>query len=155
MKALIIYDSFFGNTEKIALAVGKAIGNQKDVRVSRVADVSLDQLEDLNVLITGSPTRAFSPTPAMKTFLKSIPQKSLCGVKVAAFDTRIAMTEKVPGILRFFANLFGYADKPMLEILKKKGGEASILSEGFFVVDSEGPLADGELDRAAAWAAGD
>ncbi len=70
----------------------------------------------------------------MKAFLKSIPAKSLEGVRVAAFDTRIAMNEKVPGILKFFAGIFGYADKPMLDALKKKGGTEAMPSEGFFVV---------------------
>ena len=31
MKALVIYDSFFGNTEKVAKAIGSALGGPKDV----------------------------------------------------------------------------------------------------------------------------
>ena len=152
MKALIVYDSFFGNTEKIALSIGKAFGNAKIVTVCKAADVKPAMLDGLDYLIVGSPTRAFSPSPATKSFLKSIPSKKLSGVKVAAFDTRIAMTDKVPGFLRFMAKLFGYADKPILDSLKKKGGQETVPSEGFFVLDSEGPLGKGELERAAAWA---
>jgi len=151
MKALIVYDSFFGNTEKIAMAVGKAFGNAKDVTVYRVGDVKPEMLDGIDYLIVGSPTRAFSPSPAIKTFLKGIPSKQLDGVKVAAFDTRIAMTDKVPGILRFLVKFFGYADKPILDGLKKKGGQEAVAPEGFFVLDSEGPLAEGELERAAEW----
>ncbi len=73
------------------------------------------------------------------------------GVKVAAFDTRIAMTDKLPGFVRFMMKLFGYADKPILDGLKKKGGQETIPSEGFFVLDSEGPLEKGELERAVVW----
>jgi len=152
MKALIIYDSFFGNTEKIAHAIGKGLGNKKDITLCKVSEANNTMLEGLDHLIVGSPTRAFSPSPAIKSFLKKIPQNQLSGVKVTAFDTRIEMSDKVPGFLRFMANLFGYADKPILENLKKKGGQESCPSEGFFVLESEGPLKEGELERATGWA---
>ena len=152
MKALVIYDSFFGNTEKVANAIGSALGNPKDVTVRRVSESNLDQLKGVELLIVGSPTRAFSPTPAIKSFVKSLPGGSLEGVKVSAFDTRMNIDEKTPGILRFFAGIFGYADKPILNGLVKKGGKQVLPSEGFFVIGSEGPLADGELERAADWA---
>jgi hypothetical protein len=48
--------------------------------------------------------------------------------------------------------VFGYAAKPISEKLRKKGGELIIAPEGFFVKDVEGPLKEGELERAAAWA---
>lgn len=151
MKTLVVYDSFFGNTEKIAMAIGKAFGNTKEVTICKAADVKPDMLDGLDYLIVGSPTRAFSPSPATKSFLKGIPSKKLTGVKVTAFDTRFAMTDKVPGFLRFMAKLFGYADKPILDSLKKKGGEETVPSEGFFVMDSEGPLENGEIERAVLW----
>ena len=40
MKALVIYDSFFGNTEKVAKAIGGALGEPKDVTVSRVSEAN-------------------------------------------------------------------------------------------------------------------
>jgi flavodoxin len=152
MKALIVYDSFFGNTEKIALAIGEVFGNNRQAGVGRVNEVKIEQLKDLELLIVGSPTRAFRPTPAIKTFLKNIPNNVLDGVKVAAFDTRTIMDDKVPGILKFFAVIFGYASKPIAEKLKKKGGELTIPPEGFFVKGTEGPLEEGELKRATDWA---
>jgi flavodoxin I len=152
MKVLIIYDSFFGNTEKIARSIGDAIGSKKDVGVYRVSNVKLEQLRGVEFLIVGSPTRAFRPTPAIKAFVKSIPKKSLVGVKVAAFDTRTSMNDEVPAILRFFAGVFGYASKPIAGKLEKKGGELVLPPEGFFVKGTEGPLLEGELQRAADWA---
>jgi flavodoxin I len=152
MKAVVIYDSFFGNTEKVAKAIGGALGSPNEVSVSRISETNLNQLQDLELLIIGSPTRAFSSTPAIKAFVKKISGKSLEGVRVSAFDTRMKIDEKTPGILRFFAGIFGYAAKPILDGLVKKGGNQVMPAEGFFVVGSEGPLADGELDRAAQWA---
>ena len=154
MKALVIYDSFFGNTEKIAQTIGTALGSLKDVSVCRVSEADQEQLKGLEFLFVGSPTRAFSPTPAIKSFVNRLPGKSLDGVNVTSFDTRIRIDEKMPGILRFLAGIFGYADKPILNGLLKKGGIQGLASEGFIVLGSEGPLADGELERAAEWAKG-
>jgi flavodoxin len=151
MKALVIYDTFFSNTEKIAQAVGKGLGTDNEVTVVKVDAVKSEMLEGLDFLIVGSPTRAFSPTPASKTFIRKLSANQLSGVKVTAFDTRLPINEKTPGILRFLAGIFGYADKPLLDELKKKGGVQVVPSEGFMVTDSEGPLADGELERAAEW----
>jgi flavodoxin len=152
MKALVIYDSFFGNTEQIARAIGNALGSQGEVEVLRVGDVKPEQLAGLNLLIVGSPTRAFRPTPAISSFLGRIPANGLQGVKVAAFDTRMSTQDANSPILAFFVKLFGYAAKPIADKLTKKGGELAIPPEGFFVKGSEGPLKEGELERAADWA---
>lgn len=152
MKALVVYDSVFGNTERIARAVGQALG--PDVEVLRVGDVQPEQLAGLGLLLAGSPTRAFRPTPAMTGFLKGIPAQGLRGVRVAAFDTRISIDDPVPGFLRFMIRIFGYAAEPMASRLVRKGGEPAAAPAGFFVEGTEGPLKDGELERAAAWAQG-
>ena len=47
--------------------------------------------------------------------------------------------------------LFGYAAKPIADRLKKKGGELTIPPEGVYVKGTEGPLKEGELERAADW----
>ena len=150
MKALVIYDSVFGNTEQIAQAIGNALGSQEDLSVLRVDDVRPEHLTNLNLLVVGSPTRAFSPTPKTRRFVGSIP--SLQGVKVAAFDTRIALSDVDSRILPVFVRVFGYAAKPIADRLTKKGGDLVIAPEGFFVEGTEGPLKDGELERAADWA---
>ena len=153
MKALVIYDSVFGNTGKIAQAIGNALGSQEGVEIVRVSDVKPEQLTGLTLLIVGSPTRQFRPTGAITSLLKSIPKDGLKGVKVAAFDTRFTVSEiEKVRILAFFVRIFGYAAKPMADRLEKKGGELVLPPEGFYVGDTEGPLLEGELERAADWA---
>jgi flavodoxin I len=154
MKVLVLYDSFFGNTERIAQSIGDALGQTGDVGIVRIVDVKPEQLAGLKLLIVGSPTRAFRPTPAIKNFLKSIPKNGLKGVKVAAFDTRMTEEEidSAVFILRFFVNIFGYAAKPISDRLVKKGGQLIAPPEGFFVQGMEGPLKEGELERASEWA---
>jgi flavodoxin I len=153
MKALVVYDSVFGNTEQIAQAIGHALCSQEDVEILRVSNVKPEQLTGLKLLIVGSPTRQFRPTAATTSLLKSIPKNNLKGVQVAAFDTRFTVSEiEKVRILAFFVRLFGYAAKPISDRLKKKGGELIIPPEGFFVEGVEGPLKEGELERAADWA---
>jgi len=151
MKALIVYDSYFGNTEKVAQAIAAALGGPPDVELVRVNVCMLEQLSGLQLLVVGSPTRGFRPSPGIQAFLTSIPADGLRGVKVAAFDTRIPL-EKAPGFLRFIQKRAGWADKHIASALVKKGGELAYPGEGFFVQDSKGPLVEGELERAAAWA---
>lgn len=151
MKALVLFESFFGNTEKIARTVGSALGlTESDV--IRISDINMTKLDGLELLVVGSPTRAFSACPDTKTFLKQLPSGALNNVKVAAFDTRAEMTDKTPGILKFFAGIFGYAAEPIAKKLVRKGGIQAAQPAGFFVLDSEGPLKEGELERAASWA---
>jgi flavodoxin len=147
MKALVVYDSVFGNTEKVAQAMGDALGAQ----ALRVGDVKPEHLSGLDALFVGSPTRAFSPTPAIKAWLRGLPPRSLQGVKVAAFDTRASVEEVNSAILTFMVKIFGYAAEPIGKRLVRKGGEMAISPEGFFVEGTEGPLREGELERAADW----
>ncbi len=151
MKTLILFESFFGNTEKIARAIGGTLG-VSDPDIVRVSDVKPGQLDGVELLIIGTPTRAFQASPDTKTFLKSLSAKSLAGKKVAVFDTRAEMTEKTPGFLKFMVKLFGYAAEPVNKQLVKKGGTQAQSPAGFIVLESEGPLKDGELERAADWA---
>ena len=91
MKTLIIYDSVFGNTEKVAKAISKAFA--KEVEIAKVSEVKIEQLCGLNLLIVGSPTRAFRPTKELTAFLREIPENSLKKVRIAAFDTRVDVKE--------------------------------------------------------------
>jgi flavodoxin I len=153
MKALVVYDSAFGNTEQIAQAIGKALGSQEDVQILSVSEVQPKQLPGLELFVVGSPTQKFRPTAAIKNLLKGIPKNGLKGVKVAAFDTRLTQSDiEEHSVLAFFVRLFGYAAKPISDGLEKKGGELIIPPEGFFVAGTEGPLKEGELERAANWA---
>ncbi len=152
MKALILYDSLYGNTQKIAETIGKSMRVKEMVPVIKVGDGKLEDLLQLDYLIVGSPTQAFNPTAAVTKLLKSIPSGSLKATRVAAFDTRMSVEDVNVGILKFFASIFGYAAKHIASLLEKKGGTLSVPPEGFFVTASEGPLKEGELERATAWA---
>jgi flavodoxin len=153
VKALVVYDSVFGNTGQIAEAIGDALGSFGDVEALQVGDVRAEQLAGVDLLVVGSPTRQFSPTGAITELLKGIPGAGLADVKVAAFDTRFTVEEiEKVRILAFFVRIFGYAAEPIAKRLVKKGGELATDPEGFYVDGTEGPLREGELQRAARWA---
>jgi flavodoxin len=150
MKALVVYDSYFGNTKKVARAIGAALG-LADGDVVKVTDVKPSDITGLDWLIVGSPTRAFQASDGIKSFLKNLPAGILKGIKVAAFDTRIVIGDQTPGILKVLVKIFGYAAEPIGRKLVRKGGTQVLAPAGFFVMESEGPLKDGELLRAADW----
>jgi flavodoxin len=152
MKALVVYDSVFGNTEKVAQSIGQALSAQAKVQTLHVGDVKPEHLAGLDALVVGSPTRAFSPTPAIKDWLRSLPSNALTGVEVTAFDTRMDPKEVGSAILTVMVNIFGYAAKPIGDKLVKKGGMLKVAPEGFVVEGKEGPLREGQLERAANWA---
>jgi flavodoxin I len=151
LKTLIVFDSVFGHTEKLAKAMGNSLSSQENIEVVKVTDLQPEQLEGIDLLIVGSPTRAFKPTKAIVDFLIRVPLNGLDGINVAAFDTRISTTDVNSKVLNGFVKIFGYAAKPIADKLVKKGGKLIIQPEGFYVKDSEGPLKDGELERAAEW----
>ncbi len=154
MRTWIVYDSYYGNTEQIARAVAAELdaAGKGPVGLSKAESTRPEQLQGLDLLLLGSPTRAFRMSERMKAFVRTIPPGSLRGVKVAALDTRIAVAEVKNALLSFGARVFGYAAEPMAKALVKAGGEQVAPPAGFFVQDAEGPLKDGELERAKEWA---
>ncbi|MDA8229097.1 MAG: hypothetical protein M0T74_15615 [Desulfitobacterium hafniense] len=72
MKSIIIYDSIFGNTEQIALAIRDSMDPKENVEAFRIKDIKPQHLIGLKLLIVGSPTRAFKPTKAIVDFLNQI-----------------------------------------------------------------------------------
>ncbi len=138
MRALVIYDSVHGNTERIAKAIGGALG--EGATVSRVNETSSAITEKTDVIVIGSPTHGGRPTPEIQAL---IDRTSFQGVKVAVFDTRLEGR-----IIR----AFGYAAPRMGDSLKTKGATLVVPPEGFIVKKTKGPLKEGEIERAATWA---
>ncbi len=152
MKAMVVYDSVHGNTEQVAHMIARTLGPAEEVETRQVSETGAGLLMGLDILVVGAPTHAFRPTPTTKEFLKKIPSGGLLGVRVAAFDTRISVEDTDSAILPFMVKLFGYAANPIGKALTKRGGELVAEPEGFYVEGKEGPLKEGELERAEAWA---
>ena len=153
MKSLIIYDSYFGNTEKLAQAVAKELGTEKTINLQGGGEVSTDQFAGIDLLVVASPTRGFRPSEGTTKFLNSLPAGALQGMRAAVFDTRIDLETIKNKVFRFIVKRGGYANKAIAAALEKKGAVVLQPIEGFFVDDSEGPITTGEMERAQKWAA--
>jgi flavodoxin len=91
-KALVVYDSVYGNTEKVARALAKGMEDGKaDVDCVRIDAVKFDELSGYDLLVVGSPVHAWSaskPTIGFLERLKSV--QGLNGKKAFAFDTKMS-----------------------------------------------------------------
>jgi len=153
MKALIVYESAWGNTKAVAEAIAEGLADEITYELTPVGEaLRLDQVEP-DVLIVGAPTQAFGLSRqvtrdeahqrggqlvefGVREWLES-PSVTL---RVATFDTHVR-----------HPNLPGYAGRKAAKKLKKLGCTLIAKPESFFVADYEGPLLDGELDRARSW----
>ena len=140
MKVLIVYDSQFGNTEKVAKAIAAAFGKKDNVKLAKVDTVKPEDMKELDILIVGSPVHAWGPTKGMKSFMKSLNPGTLSSVRAAAFDTG------------YPSRMAGSAAPKIEKALIKAGCSIVAPATKFAVTGNKGPLADGQLDKATAWA---
>lgn len=156
MKAVIAYESFWGNTAVVARAIAAGIG--PGTPALPTSEATPEALEGADLLVVGSPVIAFRlPTEAVRRSLTrevkaprppDLSQPSLAswlaglrpgaGAAVAAFDTRA----KGP---------WGSAAPAILKALEKAGYRSVAKPRGFIVTGKYGPLREGELHRAREW----
>ena len=152
MKILIVFDSLYGNTEKIAQAIKEGLSSGNEVALVRADQASANDIEKMDLVLVGSPTHGGQFSEAVKNFFKSIPDKGLQGKRAAAFDTGMSK-ENESGFVKGVISFFGYASKRIGKELTKKGATLTG-AETFFVLGKEGPLKEGEIERARQWAKG-
>jgi hypothetical protein len=161
--ALVVYESMFGDAHTIANAIAAGLSTTMSVSVAdaREAPGRLDP--DLALLVVGAPNHQFGlPRPrTRKQAERSIEAKFPttheglrewlhrvrpgAGVPAAAFDLRITH----PGFLRHLDHASGQVE----HLLTEHGFSVVAPAEHFAVLDTAGPLQDGEVDRAKAWGA--
>jgi flavodoxin len=141
MNAFILYDSKYGNTEQIAKEICAALEPEATVQIE---SIKMDTIlpPDLDLLVVGSPTHAHGMPNELKMYLDDLPANALSGIAAVAFDTRYHMS----------AVLSGSAADGIAKRLRYKGARLVREPQSFFIEHSEGPLAEGEIERAGAWA---
>ena len=167
MRAVVVYESMYGNTRAIAEAIGEGLRPTYDVAVVRVGRVLPGTLADVDLLVVGGPTHVWSMSRTKtREGAAASAQKSGSGLslepdatdaglrewfgslgrrsgRAAAFDTRIDSP----------AMLTGRASKAIARRLRRRGYELAARPESFLVT-KRNTLVDGEVGRAQAWAAG-
>jgi flavodoxin len=150
MQTVIIYDSKFGNTEKIAGAIARGAGTLSDVRVMSTPEavhVTQQLASRPDLLVLGGPTQKRGPSPALRAFIDDLPAH-LRGIPAACFDTRY----------RGPLLLMGSAATAAAKVLAGAGAVHLAPPESFFIA-RKGPmelqrLEPGEIERAEQWGRG-
>jgi flavodoxin len=162
MKAVVVFESLYGNTHAVAEAIAEGLGQGAEVAVVPVEDASGEVVEGADLLVVGGPTHIHGMAsnlsrkgaaddaakkglpapdvhgPALRTWFDGLGKTS--ERRAAAFDTRIGKSKL----------LTGSAAKGIAHRLHRHGYEV-VGEESFIVDDMAGPLHDGELDRAKEW----
>jgi hypothetical protein len=159
VKALVVYESMFGNTESVAGAIAGELAAEMTVEIHEVGDAPATINDLVDLVVVGAPTHAFSlsrPSTRSDAVNKgATPGSTERGVRewleqlpagphsesVATFDTRVEKVRHLPGS----------AAKKADRIAHQHGYPSAIARESFYVEDVAGPLLPGELDRARAW----
>ncbi|MDQ0894853.1 flavodoxin family protein [Agromyces ramosus] len=156
MRAVVVFESIWGNTEQLAREVAAGIGGERtDVVDAASAPAAL--ADDVDLLVVGGPTHAFSmsteqtresarqqgavhiPASGIREWIEAHPSPGR-DVRVATFDTRV-VSPRLPGS----------AAKKAMKRLVGLGFRPIAKPETFGVYGYSGPVADGELERARRW----
>ncbi len=161
MNAVVIYESIYGNTRAVAEAIADGLGGAETAPVPQAGE----RIEDADLIVVGGPTHMHGLTTSrsrrmaadaaredgrtglaagasaergLRHWLRDLPGRD--GAWAAAFDTRLDRSPM----------LTGAAARGIARRLRHHGYEV-VATESFLVEDSEGPLQDGELERARNW----
>lgn len=156
MKAVVVYESLWGNTKAVAEAVADGIA--PGTPCLNTDEASPETIADADLIVAGAPVLAFSlggpkirasiardeayaPTPpdlshpSLRSWLERLPRGT---ARSAAFETRIWWSPR--GATGDIEERFARA------------GYRPIAKAGKFVVtDKYGPLREGETERAREW----
>lgn len=162
MRALVIYESMFGDNRQVAQAIAAGLG-ERDVTAETV-EVGLTPTvvpAGTDLLVVGAPNHAWSlPRPATRQDAATKTDDPLvsqgigvrewleaatlpAGIRTAAYDTRGSHPKAVVKL--------DHASTTIEKALAKLGGTRAAPAEHFLVMDVKGPLEPGELERAQAW----
>lgn len=154
LEAWVVYDSVHGNTRAVAEAIAEGLRSAGPVQVVAAGDADPSRLRRARLVVLGCPTHAFSLSPGMKAFVGTLFRGALEGVPFATFDTRFALADMPSPVLKIIVPLVGkraWAATHLARAAARAGAARLVDPEGFFVRETEGPLADGEIERATAW----
>lgn len=157
MRALVVYESMFGNTEEVARAIGEGIEASMHADVVEVGAAPDTVPADVTLLVVGGPTHAFSmswPTTrrdaaqraatvvsrdrGIREWLGSLPAATT-DTEATTFDTRVT------------SRVTGSAARAASHRLDRLGYRLTAAFTSFRVADVTGPLVDDEVDRARDW----
>ena len=159
-RALVVYESMFGNTADVAHEVAAGLATRGSVDLVEVHDAPSPPGEGYDLVVVGGPTHGFSmsrPSTREDARRQGAGGAADRGVRewmddlatgrhhprLATFDTRVSKVRRLPGSAARRADRIG----------RRLGYRTACRPESFYVDDVSGPLAEGERERARAWGA--
>ena len=156
MKALVVYESLYGNTADVAAAIASGIG-------PGATAVDTDQatpaaLADADLVVAGAPLMALRlPTEAMRTSAveSDAPNVRPADVSHPSMRTWLANLQPGSGAFAAFETKLrwspGGATGAIENGLERVGYHRVARGQKFYVEGRYGPLRIGELERALRW----
>ena len=166
MRAVIVYESMFGNTKEVAEVIAEGLAGCAEVSVVPVTSADAHVLDGADLVVVGGPTHTHGMSkpstrrmagkqarkpgrevelvpgtdsgPGVREWLASLGQLEVAG---AAFDTRFQ------GLPAFT----GRASKSIRRLLAHHGARIAASPESFLVKGLTGAVVEGERERARAW----
>jgi len=144
MNALVLYDSRYGNTERIAETIALALQEELPTRLAAVDDVEdcAALIADADLVVVGGPTHRHGVSDPLRAAVECLGARALDGVRAATFDTRLHGARV----------LTGSAAVRLGRLLRHRGAWLVVPPASFLVDSGTGPLGAGELEHAHEWA---
>jgi hypothetical protein len=160
-RAMVVFESMFGNTERVARAVADGLKTEGvPTKVVEASAAPADLPLSVELLVVGAPTHAFSLSRpktridavrqgadaakaaiGLREWLETVRPATDRPVHVAVYDTRVTKVRRLPA-----------AAGPSAARLAKRRRFARVdRPVAFLVDDTQGPLVDGEVERATSW----
>lgn len=160
MRAVVVFESMFGNTQRIAQAVAEGLESQFVTEIVEVGSASATLDGEIGLLVVGGPTHAFglsrpstrqtateqasgalvSRGIGVREWLAALPTPPPA-VAAAAFDTHLDKPRWLPGS----------AARETAKRLRRRGYRVVAPPASFYVASTTGPLVAGEIERARRW----
>jgi menaquinone-dependent protoporphyrinogen IX oxidase len=144
MKGIVVYDTSYGNTMKIAETIAETLKESGiEVELFDVKEVKKLSSKDYNFLVIGSPTKFGTMSFAVRGFLGKVKSEEWMNKPFAAFDT-----ENPENIEKARAeNKEWSAAEKISEKLREKKMNQLLPVLKALVLDWKGPLVEGEIEK--------
>jgi hypothetical protein len=156
MKAIVVYESLWGNTAAVARAIAEGIG--QGAQALSTAEATAEVVRSADLIVAGSPVLAFKmPTEEMRESLRSQPVDAPSPADLSHPSMRSWLASMPKGNARSAAfetrvrGPFGHATPEITKIMATAGYLSTTKPLSVLVMGKYGPLKEGELERAREW----
>lgn len=137
-KAIVIYESKYGNTKLVAEKIVEGMTEISGVEavLRELKEVDQNQLTEFDAILVGSPNHIGSATRSIRKFIDKLGKLNLEGKLVAVFDT-------------YLGGDFEKAVKKMEKQISEKVPGLKLVAPGLSirVEGMKGPITEGELTK--------